>query len=94
VRHVLFPGEDGAEDRTRPTVFNQCAICADETGEWVRSHYGVDAHIGDTVTYAGHPARVFGFASGTLNLLTGPRGRWLNYVNPRDERIHYQEATP
>lgn len=68
VRYVAFPGDDGHEDGTRPRVVRECAACADSYGEWVRSHYGVPAHLAGRVVFDGQPGTIVGLHSGQVHV--------------------------
>lgn len=68
VRHVAFPGEDGHEDGTRPWSIRECVSCADRGGEWVRSHYGVPAHLGGRVVFDGQPGVIVSLHGGSVHV--------------------------
>lgn len=68
VRHVAFPGDEGHEEGDRPWVMRECTVCADRQGAWVRSHYGVAAHLAARVVFDGQPGVIVGLHSGQVHV--------------------------
>lgn len=68
VRHVAFPGDEGFEEGDRPWVMRECSACVDRHGGWVRSHYGVPAHLGGRVVFDGQPGVIVGLYAGQVHV--------------------------
>lgn len=75
VRHVAFPCDDGHEDGARPWVIEDCFACADRMGEWVRSHYGVPAHLGGRVVFDGQPGTIVSLHGGNVHVRLDATGK-------------------
>lgn len=77
VRHVVFPGDDGYEEGTGVWVFEECVLCADQGGDWVRAYYRVPAAIGGRIlfTHDGRAGTIASFRGGCLGVIfDGERG--------------------
>jgi hypothetical protein len=87
-REVVFPGEEGHEDGTRPVVFATCSRCVNRELEFLRAEYGVPAELGMRITASGHGAVIFGAAETYLAVIftaTGTGG----FVDARREITYH-----
>jgi hypothetical protein len=68
VRHVVFPGEEGHEEGTKPLVMRESAACVNEAGSWIRDRYGVAAFVGGRVVFDGAPGVIVDLRGGMVRV--------------------------
>jgi len=98
-REVIFPGDEGHEDGTRPVALATCSRCINEQLAFHRDKYGVPATLGIPVTSEGRRGIVVGAYGSDIAVILAGSGtstpvdaRWRTVYHTPDGDVSFDGA--